>query len=87
MGKVSSLYFLPLILPQVITKVDIVYEKDMLYLYVLSGIGGLLLLLLIFLVLYKVGLEGVAIAEMGRLGKRDWQESGRRMPRPGNVKA
>uniref|UniRef100_A0A8D1EAR0 VWFA domain-containing protein n=1 Tax=Sus scrofa TaxID=9823 RepID=A0A8D1EAR0_PIG len=36
-------------------KVDIIYEKDMLYLYVLSSIGGLLLLLLIFLVLYKVG--------------------------------
>ncbi|XP_054438653.1 integrin alpha-L isoform X2 [Pteronotus mesoamericanus] len=42
-------------LAQVITKVDVVYEKDMLYLYMLSGIGGLLLLLLIFLVLYKVG--------------------------------
>lgn len=39
-------------------KVDIVYEKEMLYLYVLSGIGGLLLLLLIFLVLYKVGASG-----------------------------
>nr|2M3E_A Chain A, Integrin alpha-L [Homo sapiens] len=34
---------------------DVVYEKQMLYLYVLSGIGGLLLLLLIFIVLYKVG--------------------------------
>ncbi|XP_007948491.1 integrin alpha-L [Orycteropus afer afer] len=42
-------------LAQVAMKVDVVYEKDMLYLYVLSGIGGLLLLLLIFLVLYKVG--------------------------------
>ncbi|XP_004479427.1 integrin alpha-L [Dasypus novemcinctus] len=42
-------------LAQVVMKVDVVYEKDMLYLYVLSGIGGLLLLLLIFLVLYKVG--------------------------------
>ncbi|KAF6124909.1 integrin subunit alpha L [Phyllostomus discolor] len=42
-------------LAQVIMKVDVVYEKDMLYLYVLSGIGGLLLLLLIFLALYKVG--------------------------------
>uniref|UniRef100_A0A8D2E167 Integrin subunit alpha L n=1 Tax=Sciurus vulgaris TaxID=55149 RepID=A0A8D2E167_SCIVU len=40
---------------QVLMKVDVVYEKEMLYLYVLSGIGGLLLLLLIFLVLYKVG--------------------------------
>ncbi|XP_008055949.1 integrin alpha-L [Carlito syrichta] len=40
---------------QVVMKVDVVYEKDMLYLYVLSGIGGLLLLLLIFLVLYKIG--------------------------------
>jgi hypothetical protein len=36
-------------------KVDVVYEKEMLYLYVLSGIGGLLLLLVIFLALYKVG--------------------------------
>ncbi|XP_011376967.1 integrin alpha-L isoform X1 [Pteropus vampyrus] len=42
-------------LAQVIMKVDIVYEKEMLYLYMLSSIGGLLLLLLIFLVLYKVG--------------------------------
>nr|KAF6440836.1 integrin subunit alpha L [Rousettus aegyptiacus] len=42
-------------LAQVIMKVDIVYEKEMLYLYVLSSIAGLLLLLLIFLVLYKVG--------------------------------
>ncbi|XP_043835304.1 integrin alpha-L [Dromiciops gliroides] len=40
---------------QVLTKVDIVYEKNSLYIYVLSGIGGLLLLLLIFLVLYKIG--------------------------------
>ncbi|XP_020864127.1 integrin alpha-L isoform X2 [Phascolarctos cinereus] len=40
---------------QVVTKVEIVYEKNLLYLYVLSGIGGLLLLLLIFGVLYKVG--------------------------------
>ncbi|XP_047390046.1 integrin alpha-L isoform X2 [Sciurus carolinensis] len=40
---------------QVLMKVDVVYEKEMLYLYVLSGIGGLLLLLLIFLALYKVG--------------------------------
>lgn len=39
-------------------KVDIVYEKEMLYLYVLSGTGGLLLLLLIFLGLYKVGASG-----------------------------
>lgn len=36
-------------------KVDVVYEKEMLHLYVLSGIGGLVLLLLIFLALYKVG--------------------------------
>lgn len=42
-------------LAQIPIKVDMVYEKEMLYLYVLSGIGGLLLLLLIFLVLYKVG--------------------------------
>uniref|UniRef100_A0A8C4M0C0 Integrin subunit alpha L n=1 Tax=Equus asinus asinus TaxID=83772 RepID=A0A8C4M0C0_EQUAS len=42
-------------LAQVIMKVDIVYEKEMLYLYVLSGLGGLLLLLLIFMALYKVG--------------------------------
>lgn len=40
---------------QVVMKVDVVYEKEMLHLYVLSGIGGLLLLLLIFLALYKVG--------------------------------
>ncbi|XP_020136933.1 integrin alpha-L isoform X3 [Microcebus murinus] len=40
---------------QVTMKVDIMYEKNMLYLYVLSGIGGLLLLLLIFIALYKVG--------------------------------
>ncbi|XP_015346785.1 integrin alpha-L isoform X1 [Marmota marmota marmota] len=40
---------------QVLMKVDVVYEKEMLYLYVLSGIGGLLLLLLIFTALYKVG--------------------------------
>nr|XP_020757278.1 integrin alpha-L isoform X1 [Odocoileus virginianus texanus] len=40
---------------QVVMKVDLVYEKEMLYLYVLSGIGGLLLLLLIFIALYKVG--------------------------------
>ncbi|XP_005064421.1 integrin alpha-L isoform X1 [Mesocricetus auratus] len=40
---------------QVLMKVDVVYEKEMLHLYVLSGIGGLVLLLLIFLVLYKVG--------------------------------
>lgn len=39
-------------------KVDIVYEKEMLYLYVLSGLGGLLLLLLIFMALYKVGASG-----------------------------
>ncbi|XP_059754787.1 integrin alpha-L isoform X2 [Balaenoptera ricei] len=42
-------------LAQVIMKVDVVYEKEMVYLYVLSSIGGLLLLLLIFLALYKVG--------------------------------
>ncbi|XP_048189238.1 integrin alpha-L [Perognathus longimembris pacificus] len=40
---------------QVLMKVDVVHEKAMLHLYVLSGIGGLVLLLLIFLVLYKVG--------------------------------
>lgn len=42
-------------LAQVVLKVEVMYEKDMLYLYVLSGIGGLLLLLLIFLALYKIG--------------------------------
>lgn len=36
-------------------KVDVVYEKEMTHLYVLSSIGGLVLLLLIFLALYKVG--------------------------------
>uniref|UniRef100_A0A5F9DBB9 Integrin subunit alpha L n=1 Tax=Oryctolagus cuniculus TaxID=9986 RepID=A0A5F9DBB9_RABIT len=40
---------------QVLMKVDVVFEKEMVYLYVLSGVGGLLLLLLIFLALYKVG--------------------------------
>lgn len=40
---------------QVVMKVELVYEKEMLYLYVLSGIGGLLLLFLIFIALYKVG--------------------------------
>lgn len=44
----------PFVLLQVVLKIDVIYEKDMLYLYVLSGIGGLLLLLLIFLALYKV---------------------------------
>lgn len=43
---------------QVLMKVDIVYEKEMLYVYVLSGIGGLLVLLVIFAVLYKVGASG-----------------------------
>lgn len=36
-------------------KVDVIYEKEMLHLYVLGGIGGLMLLFLIFLALYKVG--------------------------------
>lgn len=40
---------------QVLMKVDVIYEKEMLHLYVLSGIGGLVLLFLIFLTLYKVG--------------------------------
>ncbi|GAB1292722.1 Integrin alpha-L [Apodemus speciosus] len=40
---------------QVLMKVDVIYEKEMLHLYVLSGIGGLVLLFLIFLALYKVG--------------------------------
>lgn len=40
---------------QVLMKVDVVFEKEMVHLYVLSGVGGLLLLLLIFLALYKVG--------------------------------
>lgn len=54
----------PLVLPQVVLKVEVVDEKDMLYLYVLSGIGGLLLLLLIFLALYKVGASGrMGVAE------------------------
>ncbi|XP_039103733.1 integrin alpha-L isoform X2 [Hyaena hyaena] len=42
-------------LAQVVMKVDLVYEKDMLYVYVLSSTGGLLLFLLIFGVLYKFG--------------------------------
>ncbi|XP_045364266.2 integrin alpha-L isoform X2 [Camelus bactrianus] len=42
-------------LAQVVMKVDVVYEKKMYHLYVLSGVGGLLLLFLIFIVLYKVG--------------------------------
>lgn len=41
--------------PQVLMKVDVIYEKELLHLYVLSGIGGLVLLFLIFLALYKVG--------------------------------
>uniref|UniRef100_A0A8D2IH84 Integrin subunit alpha L n=1 Tax=Urocitellus parryii TaxID=9999 RepID=A0A8D2IH84_UROPR len=53
-GEIEACTQLPL-LPQVLMKVDVVYEKEMLYLYVLSGIGGLLLLLLIFAALYKVG--------------------------------
>ncbi|XP_038619309.1 integrin alpha-L isoform X2 [Tachyglossus aculeatus] len=40
---------------QITTEVDLVYEKNALLLYVMSGIGGLVLLLLIFLVLYKCG--------------------------------
>lgn len=40
---------------QVLMKVDVVFEKEMVHLYVLSSVGGLLLLLLIFLALYKVG--------------------------------
>ncbi|KAM5227355.1 integrin alpha-L [Ctenodactylus gundi] len=42
-------------LAQVLMKVDVVHEKAMLQLYLLGGCGGLLLLLLIFLALYKVG--------------------------------
>uniref|UniRef100_A0A7N5JGV6 Integrin subunit alpha L n=1 Tax=Ailuropoda melanoleuca TaxID=9646 RepID=A0A7N5JGV6_AILME len=42
-------------LAQVVMKVDIVYEKEMLHVYVLSGIGGLLLLLVIFAILHKFG--------------------------------
>lgn len=47
---------------------DVIYEKDMLYLYVLSGTGGLLLLLLIFLALYKVG----ANRRMGMAEQTGW---------------
>jgi hypothetical protein len=39
---------------QVLVKVDLIHEKEMLHVYVLSGIGGLVLLFLIFLALYKV---------------------------------
>lgn len=42
-------------LAQVIMKVDIIYEKNMLHLYLISSFGGLLVLLLIFWVLYKIG--------------------------------
>ncbi|XP_042522758.1 integrin alpha-L [Dipodomys spectabilis] len=49
---------------QVLMKVDVVYEKSMLHIYVLSGTGGLLLLLLIFLVLYKVGFFKRNLKEM-----------------------
>lgn len=58
--------------PQVVMKVDVVYEKEMLHLYVLSGIGGLLLLLLIFLALYKVG------------GSR-WSSTARQLGQRGNT--
>ncbi|XP_054991661.1 integrin alpha-L [Sorex araneus] len=51
-------------LAQVDMKVDIIYEKEMLYLYVLSTIGGLLVLLLIFGVLYKVGFFKRNLKEM-----------------------
>ncbi|XP_040828949.1 integrin alpha-L isoform X2 [Ochotona curzoniae] len=40
---------------QLVMKVDVVLEKNMLQVYLLSGFGGLMLLLLIFLALYKVG--------------------------------
>ena len=63
---------------QVNMKVDIIYEKDMLYLYVLSSIGGLLLLLLIFLVLYKVGASGRNGHTWPGWGKRNWWASGSR---------
>lgn len=39
---------------QLVMKVDVVLEKNMLQVYLLSGFGGLMLLLLIFLALYKV---------------------------------
>ncbi|XP_064218733.1 integrin alpha-L isoform X2 [Aotus nancymaae] len=51
-------------LAQVVMKVEVVYEKQMLYVYVLSGIGGLLLLLLIFIVLHKVGFFKRNLKEM-----------------------
>ncbi|XP_055993653.1 integrin alpha-L [Sorex fumeus] len=51
-------------LAQVVMKVDIIYEKNMLHLYLLSTIGGLLVLLLIFGVLYKVGFFKRNLKEM-----------------------
>lgn len=76
--------------PQVLTKVDVVFEKEMLHLYVLSGIGGLVLLVLIFLALYKVGASrGLRTAKTagakGVWGR--WQGPGRSMPGQGGEEA
>lgn len=58
-------------------KVDVIYEKEMLHLYVLSGIGGLLLLSLIFLALYKVGAStGLGWGQRGNLGMDQEKHSG-----------
>lgn len=65
------------LLPQVLMKVDMIYEKEMLHLYVLSGIGGLLLLSLIFLALYKVGAStGLGWGQRGNLGMDQEKHTG-----------
>uniref|UniRef100_A0A6I8PCS1 Integrin subunit alpha L n=1 Tax=Ornithorhynchus anatinus TaxID=9258 RepID=A0A6I8PCS1_ORNAN len=66
---------------KITTEVDLVYEKNALLLYLLSGIGGLVLLLLIFLVLYKFGffkrdLKAKLNAANARNGAEEGEEGG-----------